>query len=94
MAVKNVTSNSAVAVVTPPALGRPWSSYSLRLCVKGTQNCNSTACPAVSDPDAPTNCPLTKLAMGVTYTVTATAQRPGGQSPESSAVQFTTTTYP
>jgi hypothetical protein len=94
LAVRDVTSVSAVAIVTPPTLGRPWRSYSLVVCVKGTQSCNTTACAAAADPDSPTNCRLTKLSMGVTYTVTATArQSDGTQSPPSKAVQFTTTTY-
>ena len=66
VAVSNITSVTAVATVTPPATGRPWASYSLTVCVKGTQTCNTTTCTAVAAPNSPTSCPLTQLSMGAT----------------------------
>ena len=88
-------STSAVVTVTPPALGRPWASYSLTVCLKGSQSCNTTTCRAAASPNASTDCPVGGLSMGATYTVAASARQSGGaQTPPSAAVQFTTVVYP
>lgn len=92
--VGSITPTSAVATVTPPATDRPWNSYTLTLCVKGTLDCTTTTCAAVADANSPTNCTLSSLSAGVTYTVTASARRSDGtQSPDSEPAQFTTLTY-
>ena len=93
--MSNVTPTSALATVTPPATNRPWSSYLLTVCVKDSLECASTTCVAVTAPNSPTNCSLTSLDAGVTYTVTAGARRADGtQSPNSQPVQFTTSIIP
>lgn len=93
--VGSITPTSAVATVTPPTKFRPWASYVLTLCVKGSQSCNTTTCAAVPSANKPTNCSLTDLSMGTSYTLTASAQRSDGmQSPDSQPVQFTTPVYP
>ena len=95
MVVGSITPTSAVATVTPPASNRPWSSYSLTLCVTGTLSCTVTSCTAVAAPNSPTDCPLTGLGVGVAYTLTASARRSDGTiSPDSEPVQFVTPTYP
>lgn len=92
--VGSITPTSAVATVTPPATDRPWNSYTLTLCVKGTLDCTTTTCAAVADANSPTNCTLSSLSAGVTYTVTASARRSDGtQSPGSEPALFTTLTY-
>ncbi len=93
--VGSITPTSAVATITPPTKGRPWSSYSLTLCLRGTQSCNTTACAAVASANSPTNCSLTELSMGTSYTLTVGARRSDGtQSPDSEPAQFTTPVYP
>lgn len=94
--MSSITPTSALATVTPPATGRPWTSYTLTLCAKATAKCTTLNCTAVAAANSPTNCSLTSLEMGLTYTLTTSARRAsdGMISPESQAVQFTTPVYP
>ena len=93
------TANSAVAgqaIITPPILGRPWSSYILTVCTMGTGTCSTLPrCIAAANPDADTVCALPNLKPETGYAVTAQVVAPGGdESTISNASQFTTPKYP
>ena len=86
---------AGVAHVTPPLSDRPWATYDLKVCVKGTADCrNITGCVANANKDAVTDCPIPGCTPDTTYDVWATAQKTGLTSPQSAPDDFTTDKYP
>lgn len=85
---------AGVAVVTPPANNRPWSSYDLNVCVSGTSDCRNVSCTANATADATTTCPIPDCIPATTYSVTAVAKQDGHTSPACQAATFTTAAWP
>ena len=80
--------------MTPPGNNRPWASYTLKSCVKGTTTCQTITCPAHADANGLTHCPIPNCTPATSYTVTAVAVKTGLTSPESEPDDFTTDSYP
>ena len=60
---------TATVVITPPATGGPYPSYNVTLCpASGTGACVKATC------TDPTNCPVTGLQPGTTYTTTVSGK--------------------
>lgn len=87
-----VSAVAGQAIITPPALGRPWSSYTLTVCNAGTGNCSTLPrCTAAADPAADTVCAIPNLKSETSYRVNAQAVAQNGeQSSVSDASQFST----
>ena len=83
---------SADIVVTPPAIGEPWQSYSLLVCT--ATSCFTKACSPVATPPATTTCPLAAadgLTEKTSYTVTVVAVKADGTTTLRSAPDAFTT---
>ena len=62
---------TATVVITPPANGGPYPTYNVTLCpASGTGTCVKATC------TDPTNCPITGLQPGTTYTTTVSEPDP------------------
>ncbi len=85
---------AGTAYITPPANNRPWASYDLTVCVKGTASCRNVSCTANADGNAVTACAIPDCEPATTYTVAGVAQQAGFTSPQSEMVEFATEDWP